>query len=257
MSSILRTAASGLAAQQRALDIISNNIANVSTTGFKKSRAVFADAKYYSEAASTTPLGEPVPAFTSGSGVTMAATQRILSAGNFQETGSPLDLTIAGNGFFQVALPDGTRAYTRDGSFTIDAQGQLTTTQGYLVDPPITFPAGAQNVQIDQNGAVQAEVNGQPTQIGTINVATFPTPEGLLAAGGNLYTVSDASGQPQVGAPGAGGAGQLVSGVLETSNVDLADEMTRAIEAQRAYQLNIKVMQTADEMIGLATNIRR
>lgn len=256
MSSILRAAASGLLAQQYNLDLISNNIANVDTTGFKKSRANFADAIY--DVTTTTPDGSATPMeFRTGTGVTLAASQRMFSPGALKETDNPWDLAIAGDGFFQIALPDGRRAYTRDGSFQTDAQGRLTTAQGFLVDPPLTVPPGAENVAIEQNGVVQAQVDGKQVQLGTIPIVTFANPEGLVALGQNLFAPSDASGNAEAGPAGTGSRGQIMSGVLEGSNVDLAEEMTRAIEAQRAYQLSIKVLQTADEMLGLANNIRR
>ncbi|MDA8189244.1 MAG: flagellar basal-body rod protein FlgG [Dehalococcoidales bacterium] len=250
MSSILKSAASGLLAQKYNLDVIANNIANISTTGFKKSRATFADAAYENAVVNA-------PETRTGTGVTIASAQRMFSQGSFAETGNPWDLAIAGDGFFQVALPDGRKAFTRDGSFQVDAQDRLTTGDGLLVDPPVTIPYGAENVTVDPNGAVSADVNGQRVTLGNISVVTFPNPEGLLAIGHNLYAPSEASGDAQAGQAGAGGRGQIVSGVLEGSNVDLAEEMTKAMEAQRAYQLSIKVLQTADEMLGLANNIRR
>ncbi len=257
MFSILKSAASGLLAQTYNMDAIANNIANVNTDGYKKTRTDFADTAYDTMAATTSAIGGVAPEFRAGAGVAVAATQRVFSAGSLRETDNPWDLAIAGTGFFQVALPDGRKAYTRDGSFQIDGQGHLTTGEGFLVDPPITVPQGAENVQVDQNGTVRASVNGQQVELGSITVATFPDPEGLLAIGHNLYAASDASGNAQVGQAGAGGRGQIMSGVLESSNVDMADEMTKAVEAQRAYQLSIKVLQTADELLGLANNLRK
>ncbi|MCL4533659.1 MAG: flagellar basal-body rod protein FlgG [Bacteroidetes bacterium] len=257
MTTILKVAASGLLAQQANLDLIANNIANLGTTGFKKSRAVFADAAYETGVLEAPGTNEAPMEVTTGTGVTLAAAQRILSPGSFRETGNVWDLTIAGDGFFQVSLADGRTAYTRDGSFQVDAQGQLVTADGSLVTPPVTIPQGAQDVEIDGAGTVRAKVDGKLTELGAVNVATFPNPAGLLAVGHNLFVPSDASGEAQAGAGGTEGRGQLMSGVLEGSNVDFAEETTKMIEAQRAYQLSIKLVQTADEMLGLANNIRK
>lgn len=257
MTTILKSAASGLLVQQANLDLIANNIANISTTGYKKSRAILADAAYESGTLEAPGGVEPSMEVRTGTGVTFAAAQRILSPGSFKETGNTWDLSIAGDGFFQITLPDGRTAYTRDGSFQIDSQGQLATAEGYLVAPPVTIPPGAQDVEIDATGKVRAKVDGKLTDLGAVSIVTFPNPAGLLAVGHNLFAPSEASGEAQAGEAGADGRGQIMSGVLEGSNVDFAEEMTKMIEAQRAYQLSIKLVQTADEMLGLANSIRR
>ncbi len=257
MTSILKIAGSGLLAQQANLDVIANNIANIGTTGFKKSRAVFADSQYETGTLSAEGTTEPSIQVRAGTGVTVAAAQRLMSPGSFRETGSIWDMAIAGEGFFQVSLPDGRTAYTRDGSFQVDAQGQLVTGDGSLVSPPVTIPPGAQDVTIDATGVVRATVDGNPTDVGRIDIATFPNPSGLLAIGHNLFAPSEASGDAQAGQAGTDGRGQLMVGLLEDSNVDIGEEMTKVIEAQRAYQLSLKMLQTADEMLGMANNIRR
>lgn len=257
MTSILKSAASGIIAQKYNMDVIANNIANLQTTGFKKTRLLFADGPYENHTVPVPEGSNPEPDFKAGTGVRVAGVQRIFSPGSLQETGNAWDLAIAGEGFFQVGLPDGRKAYTRDGAFQIDGKGQLATAEGYLVDPPVTIPPGAENVSIDEGGTVRASVNGENVELGSIRIATFPNPEGLYAVGHNLFTASEASGEAQVDQPGTGTRGKIVSGVLEDANVDLGEEMTRAIEAQRAYELCIKVFQTADEMLGMANNLSR
>ncbi len=257
MTTILRSAASGLLAQQANLDIIANNISNINTTGYKKTRALLADAAYETGPLEAPGGLEPSLEVRAGAGVTLAAAQRLFTPGNLQETGNTWDLAIAGDGFFQVSLGDGRLAYTRDGAFQVDGEGRLCTVGGLLVEPPITIPPDAENVQIDSAGTVWAALNGQATELGSIAVVSFPNSAGLLAMGGNLYTATEASGGPQPGMAGEEGRGQIVSGVLEASNVDIAEEMTRAIEAQRAYQLSIKLVQAADEMLAMANNLRK
>ena len=257
MLTIMKTAASGMLAQKFSLEVVANNIANMSTTAFKKSRAVFASAPYRLTTEPVLDSGEPAAVFRTGTGVRLLADQRLFFQGTLLETGNPWDLAIAGDGFFQVSMPDGSKAYTRDGSFQTDGQGRVVTVEGLLLDPPVTVPEGAEEVAIEENGLVTALVGGERVQLGTIAVSTFPNPEGLLSIGHNLYIASEASGAAQVGPLGVDGRGQIVSGALESSNVDLAEEMTRAIEAQRAYQLNVKALQTADEMLAMANNLRK
>ncbi len=257
MSTILRSAVSGLLAQKYNLDLIANNIANLNTTGYKKSRGIFADATYETQAAIALPESEPVPEVRAGTGVRVVAAQRVFSPGSFKETDNIWDLAIAGDGFFQVAFPDGQKGYTRDGSFQIDSQGRVATVQGFLLDPPVTIPPGAESIEIDESGVVRGRLNGKPAEFGTISIAEFPNREGLLALGHNLFAPSEASGDAQAEGEAVYGRSRIMSGVQETSNVDLAEEMTKAMEAQRAYQLSIKVLQTADEMLGLANNLRR
>ncbi len=258
MSVVLRAAESGLLAQKHNLDMIANNIANLSTTGFKKSRAVFADAAYETESAINLPDGQPpIPEARLGTGVRLVASQRMFSAGSLKETSNTWDLAIAGGGFFQVALPGGQKAYTRDGSFQVDGQGLLTSAEGFLADPQVMIPKNVEDVRIGEDGAIRGILEGQPVQLGSIPIVTFPNSDGLLAVGHNLFVPTEASGAAESGVAGTGDRGQVMSGVLEESNVDLAEEMTKAIEAQRAYQMSIKVLQTADEMLGLANNLRR
>lgn len=257
MSVILRSAVSGLLAQKYNLDVIANNIANVSTPGYKKARAVFVDAAYETESAIPLPDGTPtIPEARLGTGVRLVASQRLFAPGNLRETDNPWDLAIAGDGFFQVVLPDGRRAYTRDGSFQIDGEGRLATLEGFLGDPPVVIPIGTENVSVAEDGTIRGTLKDQPILLGNVQIVTFPNAEGLLTIGHNLFVPTDASGQA-LDAPAGGEWGQIMSGVLEESNVDMAEEMTRAIEAQRAYQMSIKVLQTADEMLGLANNLRR
>jgi flagellar basal-body rod protein FlgG len=257
MITSLKSAASGLIAQRINTDVISNNIANLSTTAYKKSRVNMVDVGQEILAQFQLPGAEYPVDVIAGGGVTAAASQVMFTQGQLRETGNIWDVAIAGRGFFQVALPDGGTAYTRDGSFRIDAQGQLVTSDGFTLDPAITIPLGAENVQIDETGTVSALVDGQSTSLGQLPLAIFPNPEGLISIGRNFFSASESSGQAQVGQPGAEGRGQIMTGVLEGSNVDLAEEMTKLIEAQRAYQLSIKALQTTDEMLGLANNLRR
>ncbi len=258
MSTIITSAVSGLLAQKNNLDLIANNIANMSTTGYKKARAIFTDGAYETHSAIQLPDGETtIPEVRLGSGVRLVASQRLFSQGNFRETNNPWDLAIAGDGFFQVSLPDGGMAYTRDGAFQIDAQGHLATAEGFLGDPPVEIPKDIQELRVDESGAIQGTLNGQPVQLGRIPVVAFANAQGLLAIGHSLFVPTESSGEAQPGQAGTGDRGQIISGVLEESNVDLAEEMTRAMEAQRAYQMSIKVLQTADEMESLANNLRR
>lgn len=253
-------ARTGLDAQQTQLDVIANNLANVSTNGFKRGRAVFEDLMYQNirQAGSQSSQQTQVPAgLQLGTGVRPVSTARIFTQGNLQKTDGALDLAVQGNGFFQVLLPDGTTGYTRDGSFQKDNQGQLVTSDGYPVQPNITIPANALTVSVGQDGTVSVTQAGSAatTQIGSIQVATFINPAGLQSAGQNLYLETAASGTPTPNTPGQNGAGILAQGYVETSNVNVAEELVSMIQTQRAYELNSKVISTSDQMLGRLTQL--
>ena len=244
----------GMEAQQVQLDVISNNLANVSTNGFKKSRAVFEDLMYQNlrqvgsntSEQSTLPTGLQI-----GLGVRTVATSRSFSQGNLQQSNNNLDVAIQGNGFFQLTLPDGTLGYTRDGAFQIDNQGRLVTSGGLPVANGITVPSNATSIAIATNGAVTAQIPGStaPQAIGTISLASFINPAGLEPKGQNIYTESVSSGQPNIGTAGANGLGSLMQGFVETSNVNVVQELVSMIQTQRAYEMNSKAIQTSDQML--------
>ncbi|MCL5040818.1 MAG: flagellar basal-body rod protein FlgG [Firmicutes bacterium] len=252
----LWSAATGMLAQQMNVDNTSNNLANVNTNGFKKTRLEFEDLVY--EAVKTAAPGQPVEV---GYGVKPAATTRTFSQGNVEETGQPLDVAILGDGFFQILLPDNTRAYTRDGSFKLDATGRLVTAAGLpvLVEGATSLPTGASEVQIAGNGEITYRngESGQRVSGGRIRLVNFPNPAGLEAIGQNLFRATVASGQEGAGDTGRGGLGTLQQHYLERSNVQVVEEMVNLIVAQRAYELNAKAVQAADEMLGQANNLRR
>jgi flagellar basal-body rod protein FlgG len=245
----------GMEAQQTQLDTISHNLANVSTNGYKKSHAVFEDLMYQnmrqtgsnSSEQTTLPTGLQL-----GLGTRAVATSRSFTQGNLQQTGNPLDLAVRGNGFFEIQMPDGTTGYTRDGSFQVNAQGQLVTNNGYLVNPGITVPATATSVSVGNDGTVTASLPGQslPQTIGQIQLASFVNPAGLDPKGQNLYAETAASGTPSAAAPGTNGLGQLSQGFVETSNVNVVEELVSMIQTQRAYELNSKAIQTSDQMLA-------
>jgi len=247
-------AKTGLEAQQTNLDVIANNLANVSTNGFKRSRAVFEDLLYQnvrqpgtqSSQQTNLPSGLQI-----GTGVRTVATERIFTQGNPQQTGNAKDLMVNGAGFFSVLLPDGTAAYTRDGSFQSDANGQLVTSSGYVIQPAITVPANAQSVTVGRDGTVSVTLAGTaaPSQIGTLQLTTFVNPAGLEAKGENLYVETGASGSPNTNTPGTNGAGVLMQGFVETSNVSVVEEMVNMIQTQRAYEINSKAITTSDQML--------
>ena len=256
----LWTSASGMAAQQMNLDVIANNLANVNTTGFKSSNVQFQEMMYDKETApganstdsSTVPTGVQV-----GYGAKPVATERSMTQGSLQQTGNTYDMAIEGTGFFKVTLPDGTNAYTRDGSFLVNADGQIVTNQGYLVTGAGTVDPKAQSVSIGSDGTISAVVNGASVKISPITISTFPNPEGLTSLGGNLYTPSDASGTAIDGqTPGSNGIGTLQQGYVETSNVSVVTEMVAMIQAQRAYEINSKAVQASDDMMQMANNMR-
>jgi flagellar basal-body rod protein FlgG len=244
----------GLDAQQTQLDVISNNLANVATNGFKRSRAVFEDLLYQTlrqpgaQSSQTTlvPTGLQL-----GTGVRPVATARIHTQGNLQQTGNSLDVAIQGQGFLQVQLPDGTIAYTRDGSLHLDAQGQIVTSNGFPVSPALTVPANTLSITIGQDGVVSATQSGSatPTQIGQIQLANFINAAGLQSFGQNLYLETAASGAPTVGTPGTNGLGLLNQGYVETSNVNVVEELVSMIQTQRAYEINSRAIQVSDQML--------
>ena len=247
-------AKTGMEAQQTQLDTISHNLANVGTNGFKRGHVVFEDLIYQSlrqaGAASSDQTQLPT-GLQVGLGVRPVATSRIFTQGNLQQTSNNLDIAIKGSGFFQIQQPDGTTAYTRDGSFQVDATGQLVTNNGYVVQPGITIPAGAQSVTIAPDGTVSVALAGQaaPQAIGQLALASFVNPAGLEPKGQNLWGETAASGAPQAGAPGANGLGMLQQGYVETSNVNVVEELVAMIQTQRAYELNSKAIQTSDQML--------
>ena len=259
----LQTAATGMMAQELNVQVISNNIANMRTTGYKRQRAEFQDLlyEYVSRVGSqTSDQGTVLPAGVElGSGVKTVATPRVMSQGNLLPTEKNLDVAIRGEGFFKVTLPDGRTAYTRDGSFELDAQGRLVTAQGYVVQPGLTVPANASAITINAQGQLSVTVPGSstPTQIGQIELSMFVNKAGLQAMGDNLFQETPASGTPQDGTPGADGFGDLQQGYLEQANVEAVKEISDLISAQRAYEMNAKVITAADQMLSSTANMMR
>ncbi len=244
----------GMEAQQMQLDVISNNLANSSTTGFKRASAVFEDLMYQNlrqVGSNSTEQSQLPTGLQVGLGVRTVATSRSFAQGNLQQTSNNLDVAIQGNGFFQVTMPDGTTNYTRDGSFQVNAQGQLVTATGLPIANGITVPANATSVAIGGDGTVTAQIPGSvtPQGIGTIALASFINPAGLDPKGQNLYAESPASGQPNTGTPGADGLGTVMQGFVETSNVNVVQELVTMIQTQRAYEMNSKAIQTSDQML--------
>ena len=253
-------ARTGLDAQQTQLDVISNNLANVSTNGFKRGRAVFEDLLYQTlrqPGAQSSQQTQIPSGLQLGTGVRPVSTARIFTQGNIQKTDNSLDVAVQGNGFFQVLLPDGTTGYTRDGSFQKDNQGQIVTADGYPVQPNITIPANALTVSIGTDGTVSITQSGTAatTQIGSIQLATFINPGGLQSIGQNLFLETASSGAPPPNTPGTNGAGIVNQGYVETSNVNVAEELVTMIQTQRAYELNSKVVSTSDAMLGRLTQL--
>ena len=245
----------GMEAQQTQLDVIAHNLANVSTTGYKRASAVFEDLMYQNlrQVGSSTSEQSQLPTgLHLGLGVRTVATSRNFAQGTVQQTTNNLDVAIQGSGFFQITMPDGTTNYTRDGAFQVDSQGRLVTANGLPVANGVTIPANAKNITIAANGAVTASIPGNtaPQSIGTIALASFINPAGLEPQGQNLFAESVASGQPNTGTPGANGLGSLTQGYLETSNVNVVQELILMIQTQRAYEMNSKAVQTADQMLA-------
>lgn len=254
MNRSLYIAATGMNAQQDQMDVISNNLANVSTNGFKGSRAVFEDLLYQTvrqPGADETQQTQVPSGIQLGTGVQQIATERLYTQGNLQQTGNSKDVAINGNGFFQVQMPDGTTSYTRDGSFQTNAQGQLVTSGGNLIIPAITVPVNATSLTIGSDGSVSITQPGNTNtvQIGALQVATFINPAGLDALGGNLFSETSSSGAPNVTAPGSNGSGSLQQGFVETSNVNVVQELVNMIQTQRAYEINSKAVTTSDQML--------
>jgi flagellar basal-body rod protein FlgG len=244
----------GMEAQQTQLDAIAHNLANSATTGYKRGHAVFEDLMYQNMrqvGANTTDQTTLPTGLQLGLGVRSVALARNFSQGSLQQTGNPYDMAINGQGFFQIQLPDGTTAYTRDGSFKVNAQGQLVTNNGHAVQPGITVPANAVSVSVSKDGIVNITLPGQAAvqQLGQLQLAGFVNPAGLEPRGENLFGESAASGAPQAGVPNANGLGSIESGYLETSNVNMVQELVSMIQTQRAYEINSKAVQTSDQML--------
>ena len=248
----------GLEAQQTQMDVIANNLANVSTTGFKRSRAVFEDLLYQNirqPGAQSSQQTQIPSGLQVGTGVRPIAAERIHTQGNLQLTSNALDVAINGNGFFQILMPDGTTTYTRDGSFQKDNQGQLVTSSGFPVQPAITIPPNATDVTIARDGTVTATVAAVSTQIGNLQLATFINPSGLQSQGENMYVETVSSGTPSTTVPGTNGAGLLNQSYVETSNVNVVEEMVNMIQTQRAYEINSKAITTSDQMLQKLSQI--
>jgi flagellar basal-body rod protein FlgG len=258
----LDIAATGMQAQQTNVEVIANNIANMTTTGFKRQRVEFQDLLYQdlrSAGSNSSDAGTIVPYGTQiGLGVKSAGVYRIDQQGNLQQTGNTLDLAISGNGWFQVTLPSGQTAYTRDGSFGLAPDGTIVTADGYVVQPGVQIPANATNVTINSSGQVQASISGQtaPQTVGQLQLAAFPNDAGLSAQGGNLFIQTAASGDPVTGAPGAPGFGTVMQGFVENSNVNVVSEITDLITAQRAYEMNSQVVTASNQMMSTITQLR-
>ena len=253
MDASMWVAKTGLDAQQTRMNVISNNLANVNTTGFKRDRAVFEDLLYQNirQAGGQTCTNTQAPTgLMLGTGVRIVATEKLNVQGNMINSQNPLDVAISGEGHFQVTQPDGTTAYTRDGGFKVSATGQLVTSSGSLLSPALTIPPNAQTITIGRDGTVSVELNtGGQAVLGQIQIARFLNPAGLTPVGQNLMKQTPASGAPTVGAPGTGGAGNLMQGTLEASNVNVVEEMVNMIETQRAYEINSKAISAVDGML--------
>lgn len=244
----------GLDAQQTQMDVIANNLANVSTNGFKRTRAVFEDLLYQNirqPGAQSSQQTQLPSGLQLGTGVRSVATERNFSQGNLQETTNAKDVAIQGEGFFQILLPDGATAYTRDGSFQVDNQGQLVTASGFAIQPAITIPADATSITVGRDGTVSITQGNDATttEVGTIQLSTFINPAGLMAKGENLYVETSASGNANTNTPGTNGAGTLAQGFVETSNVNVVEELVNMIQTQRAYEINSKSITTSDQML--------
>lgn len=259
MNPALWAAKTGLDAQQTRMTVTANNLANVSTAGFKKGRAVFEDLLYQNVrqvGAATSQDTQAPSGLALGTGSRVVATEKLYTQGGLTMTGNSLDVAVDGRGFFQVQLPDGTAAYTRDGSFQVNAQGELVTSAGYRVQPGITIPDGAQSVTIGTDGVISVQLAGQPApvQVGSLQLVDFVNPAGLQARGENLLLESAASGAAQTGTPGLNGLGTVVQGALEGSNVNVVEELVAMIETQRAYEMNSKAIATTDQMLEYLTS---
>ena len=259
MNSSLWAAKTGLDAQQTKMSVISNNLANANTNGFKSSRAVFEDLLYQNRrqpGAQSSQDTRYASGTMLGTGVRLVATQKVFSQGVVGQTDNALDVAVNGRGFFEILLPDGSLAYTRDGSFQLNDQGELVTSSGYPVQPGISVPSGAQSITIGTDGTVSVKLQGQaaPVQQGTLQLTDFINPGGLEPRGENLYLETASSGAPQTGTPGLNGLGTITQGALEGSNVNVVEELVNMIMAQRTYEMNSKAIATSDQMLEYATN---
>lgn len=262
MDKTLRTAATGLTAQQRFVEIISNNLANVNTTGFKKTRPEFQDLLYENirAAGNTQQTGtEPLNEIQIGAGTELVATTKQFSQGDVSQTNNPLDMAINGDGFFMVRKPDNSIGFSRDGSFKLDKSGQIVNSQGYLLEPGLSVPDNAAEIKVSRNGVLSVTTSGAREEqvLGQIELARFVNPAGLRSVGDNLYVETTASGKAITEQPGANNTGEIMQSHLENSNVDLVQEMVNMIIAQRAYELNSKSVKTADDILATATNLKR
>jgi flagellar basal-body rod protein FlgG len=261
MMRALYSAATGMMAQQYNIDTISNNLANVNTTGFRKNEARFQDLIYQNLRAPGTPVGPSVVPVGQdvGLGVKIGSSEKIFTQGTLAQSDNPLDIAIEGDGFFQVTLPDGTAAYTRDGSFKRDANGSVVTADGYFLNPQITIPANATQVQVGTDGTVTAQIPGQnaPQALGQINLVRFVNAAGLAPQGSDNFVQTGASGAPTIAQPGLNGTGTLQGGYLEQSNVSVVEEIVNMITAQRSYEANSKSIQTANEMLQTAVQLKQ
>jgi flagellar basal-body rod protein FlgG len=259
MDQALWMAKTGLEAQQTRMAVTANNLANVNTTGFKRSRAVFEDLLYQNGGQAGAQSSEETQLNSGlmvGTGVRVVATEKIFNQGNVVQTGNSLDMAIEGRGFFQILTPDGSLAYTRDGTFQMNADGEMVTAKGYALQPGITIPEDALSITISNDGIVSVLQPGNPTpeEVGTIQLADFVNPAGLQPIGQNLFLESGSSGSPQTSTPGIDGMGRLSQGSLETSNVNTVEELVNMIETQRAYEMNSKAIATAEQMLEFANN---
>lgn len=259
MNQALWIAKTGLEAQQNKMSTIANNLSNASTSGFKRSRAVFEDLLYQNVrqvGAQSSQDTQLASGFLLGMGVRTVATEKIFSQGALVQSDNPLDVAIEGQGFLQVLRPDGTMSYTRDGAFQVNSQGQVVTSSGYAVQPVITIPDNAEGITIGTDGTVSVKVPGQTQmqQVGNIQLANFINPAGLQPIGENLYIESGASGTAQLGTPGLSGLGTLVQGFTESSNVNVVEELVNMIETQRVYEMNSRAINTTDQMLQFVTN---
>jgi flagellar basal-body rod protein FlgG len=251
--------ASGMQAQQQNVDAISNNLANVNTSGYKRSRIDFEDLLYRASPATRPDTSQSSGTGRMGMGTAVAGSSKVFTVGDVKKTSEPLDLAINGQGFFEIALPDGSVGYTRNGAFRLDKDGMLVNQDGYALVGSINVPSDATQVRIESTGRVTATLVGQrePVEIGQIHLANFTNPAGLTAMGDNLYLANERAGEPIVGNPGENGTGTLAQGFLEGSNVRLIDEMVALILAQRAYEINAKVVQASDELLSISNNLYR